>query len=362
MAVLTKISTNQFTELTEETKSMRQFRFVLFLFSVFFLRFVPACAQFRVVDADDGSPIACAYILSPQGKVLEMTDAEGRASVHHGRVKVAMLSYQSQTVDADSVSNGEVRLKLVGLPLGEASAGATGCMKISTVFRDVFRNDGRIVLYREGFVDYYYDFATKKMSRKLRGERKYSHPQLFRVGKGKPTLYDDYHFNLAKVTNVENTEQTGGHGDTIVWSSNQFGVSIDSAIVSIRDDRHGIYRDIINKHKMLHPVVLQVDEFFHTIIDKYVVDWVYSDVMQGWSSLVGARVYRKCRLGKNPIVEESTKDILVTGRYMMTAEEAKADAKAKVKVLDFILPANMPDVGISDWDEALKGLVCKVKR
>ena len=81
-----------------------------FLCCAFFLHLSSVFAQFRVVDAEDGEPIAYAYILSPRGSVLEMTDSEGRASAHHGKVRVTMLSYESQTVDADSVRNGEVRL------------------------------------------------------------------------------------------------------------------------------------------------------------------------------------------------------------------------------------------------------------
>lgn len=330
-----------------------------FLCCAFFLHLSSVFAQFRVVDAEDGEPIAYAYILSPRGSVLEMTDSEGRASAHHGKVRVTMLSYESQTVDADSVRNGEVRLKLVGFPLHEASAASTDFLKFSTAFRDVFRNDGRIVLYREGIVDYYYDFATHEMSRKVRGERRFVHPNLFKVGKNKPNLYDDEYLNLCRTVSIEHPEKIGERGDTTIYKGRVSGFAVDSVSVCIRDPKHHLFRAIIRQHTCPAPVSKLVDKLLRYRKEKDVIDWMYSDEDQAWSHFIGARSYRRCQLGKKPILEESTKDVVVTDRCVMSAAEMRDDAKRAERLTDFVLPDNMPDVGIDNLEEALEGLECK---
>ena len=43
----------------------------------------------------------------------------------------------------------------------------------------------------------------------------------------------------------------------------------------------------------------------------------------------------------------------------MSAAEMRDDAKRAERLTDFVLPDNMPDVGIDNLEEALEGLECK---
>ena len=145
--------------------------------SILFLLFLLVCstaarAQFKIVDGQDGKPVAGAYVFSSTGSLLCISDADGNIRKLDGTVTISDLAYEPTSVDA-SKTTGVVYLREKAYTLPEVTVGKADYVKLSGAFRDICRNDGKTILYREGLMDFYINTATGKIKRRVRACRQY---------------------------------------------------------------------------------------------------------------------------------------------------------------------------------------------
>ena len=65
--------------------------------------------------------------------------------------------------------------------LPEVVVGKAEYVKLSGAFRDICRNNGKTILYREGLADFYINIKTGKAKRRVRACRQYELPTLRRA-------------------------------------------------------------------------------------------------------------------------------------------------------------------------------------
>ena len=146
-------------------------KFVLYIFWVFLSSNV-VNAQFRVVDSETLEPLIGVYVLDEHGRMLEMTEADGLVKTNNGKVTITMMAYEPVAVDA-SLQKGDVKLQPKAFDLSEVVVHPNDYIKYSAVFRDVYRNNNKLVIYREGIVDFYQDCKSKKFTRRVRACRQW---------------------------------------------------------------------------------------------------------------------------------------------------------------------------------------------
>lgn len=125
---------------------------------------MPVCAQIRIVDEQDGKPVAGAYIFSSDNHLLCISDSKGNIEPQSGMITISNVAYESKTIDA-STSKGDVLLKQKVYALPEVTANKTDYIKLTGVFRDICRNNGKTILYREGIMDFYINLENGKTKR-----------------------------------------------------------------------------------------------------------------------------------------------------------------------------------------------------
>ena len=67
-------------------------------FLLLFLCSAAATAQIRIVDEQDGKPIAGAYIFSSDNHLLCISDANGNTKPLTGTVTISTLSHEAKTI------------------------------------------------------------------------------------------------------------------------------------------------------------------------------------------------------------------------------------------------------------------------
>ena len=132
-------------------------------------------AQLKIVDEKDGKPIAGAYVFSNDNHLLCMSDANGDTQPLEGTVTISVLSYEPKTIDA-SKTKGTVSLRQKPYALPEVVVHGTDYLKLVGAFRDICRNDGKTILYREGIMNFYINMKTHKIQRRVRACRQYECP------------------------------------------------------------------------------------------------------------------------------------------------------------------------------------------
>lgn len=126
-------------------------------------------AQFRIVDEQDGKPVSGAYVFSSKGTLLCISDADGNVKQQEGMVTISNLAYEPLTVDA-AKEKGTVCMKPKAYTLPEVAVGKAEYVKLSGAFRDICRNNGKTILYREGLADFYINIKTGKAKRRVRAD------------------------------------------------------------------------------------------------------------------------------------------------------------------------------------------------
>ena len=124
---------------------------------------MPVSAQIRIVDEQDGKPVAGAYIFSSDNHLLCISDSKGNIEPQSGMITISNVAYESKTIDASTVK-GDVLLKQKVYALPEVTANKTDYIKLTGVFRDICRNNGKTILYREGIMDFYINLEDKTQS------------------------------------------------------------------------------------------------------------------------------------------------------------------------------------------------------
>ena len=132
---------------------------------------MPVCAQIRIVDEQDGKPVAGAYIFSSDNHLLCISDSKGNIEPQSGMITISNVAYESKTIDASTIK-GDVLLKQKVYALPEVTANKTDYIKLTGVFRDICRNNGKTILYREGIMPAIRAKRTQKAH-----QLQYFHPQ-----------------------------------------------------------------------------------------------------------------------------------------------------------------------------------------
>lgn len=307
---------------------------------------VVAKAQFTIVDSESGEVIPGAYVFGENGSLLGMSNDKGVVEGATGKVTLSMLSYEPLTVDATGLT-GEVKLTAQPFALNEATVGKPEYLKISGTFRDVVTNSGKLVMYREGIMDFYYNTSSKKWTRRIRAARQFEHPNLRKMAYI-DSLYSGVNrlFDLGHVREIE-AEKGEERGDTITL-----------ALASKKGNAMVTDAGMVYKHGGLYHVVIdgikvsgncRINIFGSTLEFKArLTDWAYTDPTMTTASLAAYRYYaveanRSAR--KSPtILADKMNDFVVTDIVCLTRDEAKEEMKDKERAEDFKMPNNLPAI------------------
>lgn len=316
----------------------------LFLLIILTLAPLAGRAQFTIVDADSHEAIPGVYVFAQNGTLLGLSNENGVVTGAKGRVTLSMLSYEPLTVDATGLT-GEVTLKAQPYVLGEAKVGRPDFIKISGTFRDVVTNSGKLVMYREGIVDFYYNTAAKSWTRRIRGCRQYEHPKL-----GKASYIDSLYSGINKVINlgkIHEVESTGAEqrGDTLLVALKKGKTSVTDAAMVYK--LNGLYHSVIDALKVRKPMSINI--FGSTLKETACIShWTYSDDTGAMASLVALRSYRveeNRSTKKAPVVAaEKTMDFVVNDVAYLSKETAKEEMKDNTTSKDFRLPQCLPAI------------------
>lgn len=196
-------------------------------------------AQFRIVDEQDGKPVSGAYVFSSKGTLLCISDADGNVKLQEGMVTISNLAYEPLTVDA-AKEKGTVCMKPKAYTLPEVAVGKAEYVKLSGAFRDICRNNGKTILYREGLADFYINIKTGKAKRRVRACRQYELPTLRRlVNFNIAILGEARSFDISRIRFIQCDSVSGTSGDSTFYKSHYRGASADSAIIYLNSHREG---------------------------------------------------------------------------------------------------------------------------
>lgn len=196
-------------------------------------------AQFRIVDEQDGKPVSGAYVFSSKGTLLCISDADGNVKLQEGMVTISNLAYEPLTIDATK-EKGTVCMKPKAYTLPEVAVGKAEYVKLSGAFRDICRNNGKTILYREGLADFYINIKTGKAKRRVRACRQYELPTLRRLFNFNIAILGEARsFDISRIRFIECDSVSGTSGDSTFYKSHYRGASADSAIIYLNSHREG---------------------------------------------------------------------------------------------------------------------------
>lgn len=305
-------------------------------------RSIPATAQFKLIDEQDGKPVAGAYIFSNTGSLLCVSSGDGSVKKLDGTVTISDLAYETKTVDASKTS-GTVSLSPKAYTLPNVMVNRAEYVKLSGAFRDICRNNGKTILYREGLSDFYINMKTGKIKRRVRACRQYEIPGLRKlVNFNIAILGEARSTNLSRIRYIKRDSMSGISGDSTFYKSHYGGKTTDSAIIYIDTHRSGVYRHIIDNTKyrrsnnMMHKTKVNL------------CDWTFTSKKETWSTLVSFRkIYNydyKPLPTKEFIAAEEMSDYVVTGVCTLTGEQAQTEMKDRNETADFTLPDCLPTI------------------
>lgn len=207
---------------------------------------MPVCAQIRIVDEQDGKPVAGAYIFSSDNHLLCISDSKGNIEPQSGMITISNVAYESKTIDASTVK-GDVLLKQKVYALPEVTANKTDYIKLTGVFRDICRNNGKTILYREGIMDFYINLENGKTKRRVRACRQYERSGLRKlINFNISILSEARSFDMSRIKYVKRDTINSIKGDTTFYSSHFKGTQSDKAIMYIDTHQKNLYRHIID--------------------------------------------------------------------------------------------------------------------
>lgn len=303
-----------------------------------------AMAQFTIVDSESGDPIPGVFVFGSNGSLVCMSNDKGEVNGASGRVTLSMISYEPLSIDATGLT-GEVKLVSQPLLLNEVVVGRTDYVKVSGVFRDVVGNEGRLVLYREGIMDFYYNVDKKDWTRRIRAARQLEDKNLRKLSYI-DSLYAGYVplFDLGSVRTLD-SENEAQRGDTLVFAA-KVGKAMVSDVAMIYK-AGGLYHQVIDgvkANKKTSTSFLGMKSDYKVIL----THWSYTDPAMKLSSLAAFRNYtvEEYRTGKKSplIIADQTHDFVVTDVQYLTKKEAKEEMKDKETETNFQLPKCLPAV------------------
>lgn len=317
---------------------------------------MPVSAQIRIVDEQDGKPVAGAYIFSSDNHLLCISDSKGNIEPQSGIITISNVAYESKTIDASTIK-GDVLLKQKVYALPEVTANKTDYIKLTGVFRDICRNNGKTILYREGIMDFYINLENGKTKRRVRACRQYERSGLRKlINFNISILSEARSFDMSRIKYVKRDTINSIKGDTTFYSSHFKGTQSDKALMYIDTHQKNLYRHIIDNtqyRKITNPLLK---------IKTDVCDWTFSDKKEAWSSLVSFRKiwnYDNTPLpGKSAIETEEMNDFVVTGVKALTKEQAQTEMKDRTETDNFTLPDCLPAIPY-DVAKETEGLLIK---
>ena len=305
------------------------------------------CAsQFRIVDSSTNQPVSGAYVFDSENRLLEVTKDDGIVSAHNGLVFVRLLSYESATVDA-STQKDDVNLFEKPYALSELTVNNGDYIKYSGVFRDVFRTEDKLTLYREGLVDFYLETKKGKFTRRVRACRQYCDKRLFKLFDFSLFAGPYSSFDMRRIKNADRDIVTYEYGDTTAYSSN----GVADAIIYIDNKEKGIYRTIIDG--------LKVNEIMETVTCKHktwLFDWTYNSPVRSLSNMLSYSSYRLIQFS-HPLNLFKSKDISFHNEFVLTEvkslskQDDKNEMSDKHETAEFSLPDILPALNFNLADE-----------
>ena len=305
---------------------------------------IGADAQFRVVDAESGVPLSGVYVFDSNDNLLGFSNKDGMVGKYSGKVSVKMMTFQTETIDADTFT-GDLRLQSVAYSLPEVSVSPSDYIKISGAFRDVYRNDGKIVLYREGTMDFYYKVKSKKFTRRVRACRQYEHPNLLKESDSSVMVWEAPSFDLSKVHRITRNGTTETEGDTTYYGARYRGVSSNRGIMYLESE--GKYRYIIDNMKFIEkPTTYLLGMTYQ--LKQFMSDWTYGNPDEAWSSILSFNQYTEALFqfsDDDPQIDmKGQMSFVVIGVVSMDLATAKAEMKNKKTSKEYVLPECLADL------------------
>lgn len=312
-----------------------------------------AKAQFTIVDKEDHEPLPGVYVFGANGTLIDMSNEKGEVTKATSVVTLSMLSYAPVTVDAEQMKGSVVELSSQPFELGEVVVQKMQYYKISGTFRDVVVNFDKLVMYREGLMDFYVDKNTGKTKRRIRACRQYEHPDLRNFEKN-----DSLNMGYCKLFDLGNLTQLGTAGSeekgdtTLIWATRGKKV-VKDGVMMFR--QNGLYRKVIDGTKFVNKTssnFLGLRQNFTKAIN----DWTFREPKSTMESLVAHRqlIAEDMQWGKKkPVIKiETTKDFVVNDVTYLTKKQASEEMKDKdTEKGDFHLPNCLPALPKSLTDQ-----------
>ena len=320
---------------------MKKVRYILAAI-VLLLMPVAAKAQFTIVDAESKETLPGVYVFSENGSLLTMSNENGEVKALTGKVTLSMLCYEPLTVDASGL-HGKVELKQKLYELPEVVVGRTEYVKLSAAFRDVVTNFQKVVLYREGIADYYYNIKSKKWDRRIRACRQYEHASLRKPWEDSVACMDLRLLNFKNVKDLKTSGNITPHGDTLSVGAMKGKTEVKDGVMAVK--MQDSYRVIIDQMKFADKTSFSFLGEHYALHKKY-VDWTYKKSEYEEASISALRIYSEAefqwskKMPVIPIVTQS--DLTVYDVTYPSKQEVKEEMNDKVIATDFILPDCLP--------------------
>lgn len=305
---------------------------------------VVANAQFTIVDSQDHQPLPGVYVFGSNGILLDMSNENGEVTKATGMVTLSMLSYNPATVDAAKVKGGVVELVSQPLALSEVVVQKTQYYKISGTFRDVVVNFDKVVMYREGLMDFYVEKSSGNIKRRIRACRQYEHPDLRNYDKNDSLNMGICRtFNLANLHYLNTSGQESRGDTTMIWAMHGKKTVKDGVMLL---KQKGKYRKIIDGMKFANRNSVSFLGMRETVT-KAINDWTFSNPSGDLESLVAYRklIGMESQFSKRaPVIKiETTQDFVVNDITYLTKAQAKEEMKEKdIETESFTIPNGLP--------------------
>lgn len=345
-----------------DKKEMKQYLFksaFLCLLQTFVL--TQLHAQIRIIDAEDEKPLAGVYLYDENTNCIAVSDKNGKVGKLSGKITASLMGYEPVTVDA-STFTGDIRLKSKWNELPEIMVKKKDYAKMTGVFRDIFRNNGSTIIYREGIVDYYFSKKKGKFIRRIRACRQYEIENLRKLSAKEVSLWHSGSTDLSKYKSVDSSEKTTSNGDTTIYKAKYKGKEIADAIMEIKMPKLGLVRQIVDNSKFLKNDTSKY--WGSTYITKQNInDWAIRNKTNDTisvSDIVATHKYVACEFlhdnKSKPIYVDAINDFVVTGVEYLTSKEANKEMKDKKIVREFKMPDVLPEMNYNKEKE-IKDLI-----
>ena len=318
-------------------------------------------AQIRIIDAEDEKPLAGVYLYDENTNCIAVSDKNGKVGKLSGKITASLMGYEPVTVDA-STFTGDIRLKSKWNELPEIMVKKKDYAKMTGVFRDIFRNNGSTIIYREGIVDYYFSKKKGKFIRRIRACRQYEIENLRKLSAKEVSLWHSGSTDLSKYKSVDSSEKTTSNGDTTIYKAKYKGKEIADAIMEIKMPKLGLVRQIVDNSKFLKNDTSKY--WGSTYITKQNInDWAIRNKTNDTisvSDIVATHKYVACEFlhdnKSKPIYVDAINDFVVTGVEYLTSKEANKEMKDKKIVREFKMPDVLPEMNYNKEKE-IKDLI-----